>query len=367
MIISRYLAKEVLTALLAVTFVLLLIFLSDQLVRYLGYAASGKIAPHIVLQLMEFEIPYLLALLLPLGLYLGVMLVYGRLYADSELRVLHACGFSISRLTAITAGLASLIAVVVAILMFWINPLIAAEKEKLLAHSAGTSNILETLMPGRFRVSNEGSRVIYVEKISRDHKQARNIFIADETGDITQNNASSWVVLSADRGYQVKNPMTHDRYVVAADGFRYDGAPGENNYRITQFKEYAARIPPAELSTKHQAQESIPTKTLFKNYHNNPDNIAELQWRISFPLSAFLLALLAIPLSQVKPRQGRYAMLLPAILVYVVYVNLLFVARNLLEQKLVPMAIGMWWVHAIIFILITLFLLVQSGWKTRRV
>ena len=89
-IISRYLLKEVLASLLAVTIVLLLIFLSNQLVRYLSYAASGKIAAHLVVQLMGFEIPYLLALLLPLGLYLGIILAFGRLYADSEMAVLNA-------------------------------------------------------------------------------------------------------------------------------------------------------------------------------------------------------------------------------------------------------------------------------------
>ncbi|HVY54055.1 MAG TPA: LptF/LptG family permease, partial [Gammaproteobacteria bacterium] len=78
MIIRRYLNKEILLTLFAVTLVLMLIFISQQTIRYLGYAASGKIASNILLPLLGFEIPYLLVLLLPLGLYLGMYLVYSR-------------------------------------------------------------------------------------------------------------------------------------------------------------------------------------------------------------------------------------------------------------------------------------------------
>ena len=70
MIISRYLLKEVCITLLVVTFVLLLVFLSQELVRYLNYIAAGKLAVNMLLRLLGFEIPYLLALLLPLVLHL---------------------------------------------------------------------------------------------------------------------------------------------------------------------------------------------------------------------------------------------------------------------------------------------------------
>lgn len=344
MIISRYLLKEVFNTLLAVTFALLLIFLSHLLVRYLGYAASGKIAPHVMFQLIEFEVPYLLSMLLPLGLYLGIILAYGRLYADSELRVLHACGFTMRNLFTITSALAVLTSLVVVILMLWVNPMIAAEKERMLAND-GAGSFLDTLMPGRFQVSNDGRRVVYVEKISRNHREADNLFIADQKNSV-ENTNSPWTVLSAASGYQHTDRKTHERFVTATDGARYEGVPGQNDYKMIQFKKYTLRMPDAIIATRRQAEEAITTTKLLRTY-NNPDNAAELQWRLSVPLSAFLLALLAVPLSQVAPRQGRYSMLLTAILIYVIYVNLLFAARNLVEQKMVPLSIGMWWVHPV--------------------
>jgi len=347
-------------SLLAVTFVLLLVFISQQLVRYLSYAASGKIAANILFQIIGFEIPNLLALLLPLGLFLGIILAYGRLYADNELRVLHACGLSMTQLMLITGCLAVFVTFVVSMLAFSINPMIAANKQKVLI-SGSADNFLDTLMPGRFQVSSDGRRVVYVEKISRGRrKEANNVFIAEQEKNPTDEPGTSWVVLSAANGYQTIDKETGQPLVVADNGFRYEGIPGQNNYRIIKFEKYGIRTPSAPLNTHRQMQEAIPTQQLIKNYHDS-ENASELQWRIAIPLSALLLGLLAIPLSQVKPRQSRYAMLLPAILIYVAYMNLLFVGRNFIEQKMVSTLIGLWWVHLIALILIGCLF-----WRTRR-
>ncbi|MBV8801556.1 MAG: LptF/LptG family permease, partial [Gammaproteobacteria bacterium] len=156
-------------------------------------------------------------------------------------------------------------------------------------------------------------------------------------------------------GYQMRNPHNHDRFVVAANGYRYEGVPGQLDYKIIQFKKYAIRIPNQEFRSQRQLQEAIPTITLWKK-NNDPKSAAELQWRISLPLSLLLLALLAIPLSRIRPRQSRYAHILPAILIYVIYVNLLFVTRDWIEHAYIPPNIGMWWVHGL-FLGISLFLI----------
>jgi len=340
---------------IAVTLVLLLIFLSNQLVRYLSYAAAGKIAASFVMQMLGFEIPYLLALLLPLGFYLGIILAYGRLYAESEMSVLHACGFSVGRLLSVTCILGVTISVLVLGLMLWVNPYISDQKSKGIAKDT----ILSTLRAGRFQVLHEGHSVIYVESISRDRTQAKNLFIAQQSAKKNDNN-SPWSVVSASRAYQEIEPITQQKFIVANGGYRYDGTPGLNDYKIIQFKKYALRLPSAPLHTAHQEQEAIPTATLWQGYQN-PELAAELQWRLSMPISVFVLMVLAIPLSQVRPRQGRYTYLIPAILLYVIYVNLLFMARNWVEQGSVSIFVGIWWVHVVLLILgITLIFLRQD-------
>lgn len=361
MIISRYLLKEVCQALLAVTLVLLLIFLSNQLVRFLGYAASGKIAANVLFQAMGFEISFLLPLLFPLGLYLGIIATYGRLYADNELRVMQTYGLSTQKLVQITCSLAAVVSFIVLIVTLWVNPFIAVEKEKLFSQSAASGNILNTLMPGRFQLSGDEQRVFYVEKISRNHQQAQNIFVAEQRKPAENGSGNAWTVLSASKGYQMIEPASQDKFVVAVDGYRYEGTPGQNAYKIIQFKKYAVRIPDQTLELQHQAEEMIPTHTLWQHYFQNARNAAELQWRFSMPLSAFLLALLAIPLSYIRPRQSRYATFLPAILIYVIYIELLFVARDWVEQKSLPIGLGIWWVHAIVILLIAVLFMWQSG------
>jgi lipopolysaccharide export system permease protein len=357
MIISRYLLKEVCHALVAVTLILLLIFLSNQLVRFLNYAASGKIAVNVLFQLMGFEVSFLLALLLPLGLYLGIIATYGRLYADNELRVVQAYGMSTQKLVQITGGLACGVALIVLVFTVIVNPFIAIQKDKLISQSLTARNLLNTLTPGRFQTSGDENRIFYVETISRNHQQANNVFVAEQK----KLPSPSWTVLSAAKGYQMFDPASKDKFVVAVNGYRYEGTPGQNNYKIIQFKKYAVRVPDQTITSQHQAQEVIPTNLLWKNYFQNPKDAAELQWRFSMPLSAFLLALLAVPLSYIRPRQSRYAQFLPAILIYVIYVELLFLARDWVEQKTVPIGVGVWWVHLLLIFVILLLFNWQSG------
>ncbi len=361
MIISRYLIKEVCYALLAVTLVLLLVFLSNQLVRFLSYAASGKIAANILFQIMGFEISFLLALLLPLGLYLAIIATYGRLYADNELRIMQTSGFSTQKLVRLTTRIALIVMAVVMVLTLWINPSIARVKDQLVSQGVAVGNVINNLMPGRFQLSGDENRVFYVESIARNHQQARNLFIAEQKKAVSDGDLTTWTVLSAAEGYQMTDPVSKDKFVVAVNGYRYEGTPGQNAYKIIQFTKYAVRLPDQDIEVAHQALEVIPTSVLWQHYFEDPKNAAELQWRLSMPLSVLLLALLAIPLSYVRPRQSRYAQFLPAILVYIIYVEMLFTARDWIEQKTLSIHLGLWWVHGLLILFIVLLFMWQAG------
>lgn len=349
MIITRYLSKEVINAMLMVTIVLLLAFLSQQVVRYLNFVVIGKIATNVLLELVSFEVPYLLSFLLPLGLYLGILLAYGRLYADNEMAILQLCGYGHRRILNLTMVIAVAIAGIVLVLMLWVNPWISAIRQQVMESDDVTVHLVQTLIPGRFQASQDGSHVMYVEKLSRDHMRAENVFLAQEkkyTEDETEQ--SSWALTLANEGYQEKNK--DGNFFVMADGYRYDGLPGHNDFKIIQFKKYYVRIPSNEEHISHQQVETLSTLQLWLQ-SADPKYAAELQWRISIALSSLLLAFLAVPLSKVRPRHGRYLALLPAVLIYIIYINLLFIARRWLEQGVVPPIIGMWWVHFLILFL----------------
>ena len=357
MIIARYLSREVFNALLAVTTVLLLALLCQQVVRYLNYMAIGKIPTGVLLTLVSYEVPYLLALLLPLGLYLGILLAYGRLYADSEMAILQLCGFGHQRIMRLTLFMAMAATSVVLFLMLWINPWVSVKQQKTMESDEATLHLIQTMMPGRFQVSADGRHVMYVEKLSRDRQRAETVFHAEEKKSADLAEQRTWRLVFANEGYQIQDKASHDPFFVTVDGYRYEGSPGQNDYKITQFKKYAVRINQANTHAQHKEDETLSTTQLWNDYHN-PKRAAELQWRFSMGIATFLLALLAVPFSMVRPRQGRYAALLPAVIIYVVYMQLLFMARHWLEQGMVPVSLGIWWVHGIMMVFIALVMFV---------
>ncbi len=364
MIIFRYLSRELLTALCAITSIILLLFLSNQFTRYLSQAATGKFAGAILLRLIGIEIPHLLGILLPLGLFLAILFIYGRMYTDNEMTILTVCGISRTKLTLLTLPITLLVFITVSILSLWISPKLLMYRDTLLAQT-GTAAQLETTLPGRFQEMNSGQRVFYVESISPDHQRMQNLFMAQLANDSTPNNPN-WVIVTAKDGYQVVYPTTGDRFFVITNGRRYQGTPGKNDFSVVQFGKYGIRIESHAADITAQ-EETMPTSALWHAKKNKNLALSELQWRLSMPLSVLLLTLLAIPLSRVKPRFGRYGQLLPAILMYILYANLLLVGRNWIEQNIIPAHIGLWWIHGLLLLAIITIWLWQTGWQTIRV
>jgi lipopolysaccharide export system permease protein len=360
MIIKRYITREVMVTLFGVVTVLMLAFLSQQVVRYLNFIVIGKIPTDVLLEMVSFEIPYLLAMLLPLALYLGILLVYGRLYAENEMAIMQMNGFAPRQLLRLTAMIGIFISAIILVLMLWVNPAVSAKRQQVMASDGGTLHLVQTMSPGRFQVSPDGKQVMYVGKLSRDRERAENVFMAQEKANPNVPGRSSWTLVYADQGYQASDKATSDSYFVTKNGYRYEGTPGENNYKIIQYEKYAVRVGDASVSNVTNLEnEALTTSALWHDY-KNPKRAAELQWRFSVAISALLLALLAVPLSTLQPRKGRYLVIMPAIIVYVIYINILSVARHWLEQGNISVAIGMWWVHGVMLLAIFLVLFCNS-------
>lgn len=349
--IFKYLAKEVYSVLAVVAGILLLTFLSNAFVRYLTKAASGKLSGATVLKIIAIQIPMLLGLLLPVSLFLAFLLAYGRMYVDSEMTVLTACGMSRFQLLKHSLVISIIVVILDMFLVFYISPMLTAYQQKLLS-SSPEQTILETIQPGRFQVANSGKDVFYIQSVDHDHEKLKNIFVAQKEKKKSVNGAAVWNVLSASTGYAKKDDKTKDEYVVATDGYRYYGSPGQKDFRIIKFSEYGAKLSTTTKDIKHQ-QEAMSNLNLWKIHKKDPRALAELQWRISVPLSIPILILLAVPLSRVRPRQGRYAQLLPAILIYAIYANMLFVAKDWVGHQKVPGYLGMWWLHGMLLIVAT--------------
>jgi lipopolysaccharide export system permease protein len=366
-IIARYLTREVVYALLAVTVVLLLAFLSQQTVRYLNFVAIGKIPTSVLLQLISFEAPYILSFLLPLGLYLGILLAFGRLYGDNEMAILQMVGYGNKSLLRLISLIALVVSGVVLFLMCWVNPMISAKRQQVMASDEATVHLVQTLIPGRFQATPDGRHVMYVEKLSRDRQRAENIFLAEQKKTLEPKEAEqdAWMLVVANYGYQASDNQSQGQFFVTENGYRYEGTPGQNDYKIIRFKKYAVRIPENEARITHAANETLSMSELWRDY-TQPERAAEFQWRLSLAIATFLLALLAVPMSTVRPRKSRYLSLIPAVLVYVFYIELLFIARHWMERGTLPVFLGMWWVHGLMLLFVVCVMLAGSTSRLKK-
>lgn len=361
MIIFRYFAKEVYGTLLASTIVLLLLVTSNQVVHYLTQAAAGVMPLRTVMQIVSLQMPLLLPLILPLGLYIGVLITYSRLHSDREMIVLWSCGFSKAQLIGTTLLFSILLSIVVAVLTLGLQPAIESYKRQILLDAA-TASPLERITPDQFIPLRESELVLYTQGLSRDHKHLENIFVAHRSDQTTAAGDRAWDIIVAEDGHQVIDTTTRDRFLVLEKGARYVGMPGQMDFQTVQYQSYGVRIQKNAIPADNRV-DTMSTAALWKALHGNPEFHAELQWRIALPLSALILSLLAIPLSKVNPRQGRYAQLLPAFLLYILYINLLFVSRAWLQNDQISSGLGLWWVHGLMM-LITLVLLARfAGWR----
>lgn len=354
-ILDRYLLREVIGAAVAVTSVLMLVLMCNRFARVLGDAAAGELPRDAVFTLLGLSSVYYLLILAPIGIFLGVMLALGRLYRDSEMTAIQACGIGPLRLARPLLLFAMLLAALLAWLALDMAPRASAEalRTKRAAQREAEVGILEA---GRFKAADGGTIVFYAERVTPEGA-LENVFIQRRAGDVVQ-------VAVATRGEQRLDRATGERTMVLYDGERIEGVPGTTSFRILRFAEHGIPIRTSEAPAVDDDPAARATAELLVS--DDPRDVAELQWRLSTPIAAILLTILAVPLARVNPRQGRYGKLLVGVLAYVVYANLLGAARVWLEQGRVPMALGLWWVHGLLLVVAAAMLLRQHrvlGWR----
>jgi len=325
---------------LAVTAVLLLVVMSGRFIKYMAEAAAKGFSPEMLVSVMGYRLPGFLELILPLGLFLGILMAYGRLYLDSEMTVLSACGMSMRRLVVITLIPATLVAIAVAFLSLNLSPMGAREAQALFDEQRNRTEF-DFLTPGRFQQLGKSGQVAYTESLTGDARNMHNVFISQPERNAA--GETELVLLIAESGYQQVDENTGSHFLVMENGYRYDGEPGTADYRVTRYDKYAIKLPTPKPVTRRLESEMKPTAALLGS--SNPADIAQLQWRISLPLLVPIIALIAVPLSRVNPRQGRYMRLLPSIFLYMGYITLLSVARSAVGDEKIPAWLGLWWIH----------------------
>ncbi|MDR5859801.1 LPS export ABC transporter permease LptF [Halomonas eurihalina] len=340
MIIFRYLTREILQTMAAVAGVLLLVIMGSRFIRYFSNAAEGEIPVDILGTLMLFHLPGFLELILPLAFFLGILLALGQLYLNSEITVLVACGTSPNRLLWVSLLPATVVAILVGLCSLWLTPAGALQNEMIIEEQRSQLDF-GVLAPGRFQDFGDG-RVAYTEALSEQERRLEGVFISERQR--RDDGSPETVVTRAAEGYQTVDAETGSRFLVLSDGERYSVEPGQAVAERLSFGTYAVRLSGAAERQDLDDPEYAATPALFAD--GSAPAMAQLQWRLGLPPMVFILTLLAMPLSRVNPRQGRFAKLLPAIFLYVAYLSLLLAALDAIARGAWPATLGMWPIHA---------------------
>ncbi|WP_427979217.1 LPS export ABC transporter permease LptF [Agarivorans sp.] len=352
MLIFRYLFKETAKTQLAVLAVLLLIFTSQKFVRVLAQAAEGNIAGEIIAKVMLLNMPAFMILILPISMFIGVLVAHGRLYADSEMVVLQACGYSTAQLLRDTMILGLISTLAAGFNTLYLSPYTNDLEQKLFDQMDAEAGI-SVLVQGRFE-SLGGGVVTFVEQIENKGQHLEKVFVAHTPRGDDDTRPS--VVMAKEGG--IERRADGSQWMVLKDGKRYEQAPDQLDFNILHFERYKVYLREQQSNPSQQRLYSMPTAQLWGSQELN--QIAELQWRLSLPLTIPILTFMVVPLAAVNPRQGRYAKLLPAILLYLSYYLMLSAARSALEDGKLAPEIGLWSVHALMLLIAMSYLFIRS-------
>ena len=351
-LIERSLRHDILKTLIVVLFVLLVILLSNTVVRYLGKAASGLLSTDILTVVVGLELLKALGLLIPPAFFFSVLWVLGRMYRDSEMVALAASGFGNPRIFRAVLLTALPLLLLVTWLVMSVLPWAKGHVSQLKAAEANKAD-LSGVRAGRFNEFSRGGLVVYTEQLAEDGFRLEGVFVQDRQH-------GRLGLVTAEKAYQLTDPETGERFVILSNGRRYEGQPGQLDYAVGRFDEYAVRIPTFDASERAPKRSAQPWQKLI----DSPDlkDRAEFQYRLSVPLALLAFAVLAVPLARAPPRSSVYGRLTFAVLLYFTFLNLQRVAESWMQSGVTPAWLGMWWLPLLMCGIALFIMLIDSNW-----
>ena len=328
---------------------LLLVAVGGRFVGYLQEAALGKFTGATVLTIMYLRLPEFIQQVAPFALYVAIVLTLGRLYADQEMVVLQGGGASTQRLLRWMSMVLVTISLGVGVFSWYLTPQANRSLELFMAQLKSQTQF-QTVNPGIFHIYDRAQRVTYSERMSDDRRILHDVFIAQQFQDGRQ--ISIW----AEEGRQEVDPQSGAHFLVLDRGHRYEGTPGEADFRVIRFDQLRQRLAQEPVDEEDLDVAALPLAEL-------PDDAAgdaEWHWRLALPLFCLIGGLLAVGISRVQPRQGRFAKIVPGMLLMLLYYLGLLLLHTALIDGHLPGTVGLWPIH-LVFLSLALYQLHKLG------
>jgi len=350
-ILTRYLITEILKSSAATVLILFVILMSNALGRVLSDIAGGDVPAQALWPVLLSQSVSIFSLLLPIGFFFGIVFAFGRLYKDHEMVVMSACGMGYRHYYKPVLLILVPVFLLNAYSSIWLNADMRRTTRGIVDQEKNVHEF-QQLKPGQFNQSKNGEHVFFMQSLSEDKLQLSDIIIA-------QTNRDGMVFETAKSGRHKIDEVSGDLFLVVGPGERYEGQIGEKDYKIIEFEQHGILIEKKIKGARRQLRKKEKPPLMLWNSSRLADRV-ELQWRIAIPVILVVLALLAVPLSYIAPRQGRYGKIGVALIIYIVYLNLMAYTRALLDAGSLPLGLNFWWVH-LLFLFLTFGLLIKRN------
>jgi lipopolysaccharide export system permease protein len=343
MIIQRYLLREIIQPLAVVLIVLAALFTSFGAADFLSNAVNALLPARMVGQLVGLRTVIALEVLIPISLYLSVVMAFGRLYSDSEVAAMFAMGFSPSRVMGAVFALSLTAAIVVAALSFIVRPW-AYQRSHELSNLAAASLDTRSMQAGTFYVGSRGDRTIFIGRRPAPNSPGHDVFVQLRLRGIVR-------IIHAASVEQVLLGDAHSGTTIhLTDAHVYDVSRERGTELVMNVKDLEVDLASPEVEAPEYS--SLAASTRYLASSRVPADVAEFQWRLSTSWSTLLLGLLGVPLSRTGPRPHRFAKIGLAILIYGGYYLLYESARTWVQNGVIPAFPGLWWVPALLAVLL---------------
>lgn len=328
-ILDKYILKELSLTFLAVLIVLLLITFGSEATKLLADAMQGKIPASVVLQVLLLKIPPALEIILPLVALLGVMLAVGRLYQDQEMIVLNSCAVTPRYFKKVVF----VFLIPVALMTAWISLVVTPwsyQQERLLISQAKIVSPITGLAPGRFNSLPNNNGVLYAKSID-ENGAMDSIWLKYQSkeDDIV-------LVAPVGRFEWINNQVV----LVLENGHSYRNLHGNNDVVVQEYARFEGALP--ELTQDAQRPKILEKPTTELWHSTDLKDQALLQWRLVTPFGILVLGLLGLKMSKTGPREGRFAKLFLALVMYIVYNQVLVIGRDGISNGGWPVWLGLW-------------------------
>jgi len=349
-IFKKSLSHELIFTATALFVILIGIVVAQRAGFLVGKAAKGWIPNDALTTILGFNLIRFLPALLSLTIFLAVLLTLTRWYRDSEMVIWLTSGLGITKWIRPILNFAVPVITIITVLSFfvmpWANQKVTEYENQLKARDESSS-----ISPGVFKESNNGERVYFFEGFDELGNVVKNVFIQS-----TQHQKTGIIVASKGSRYTAEND---DRFILLENGRRYQGKPNSAEMSSTEFERYALRLETKEVAVPVAKTETISSMSLISS--ESPRDKAELQSRLAIPVSAFILVLLAIPLSFVDTRASRSLNVMLAVFIFIIYNNMLNIFEAWITQSKIHPIIGLWPVHGL-FALLAIYLFYRRNY-----